>query len=75
MDKWIPASERTPEVNPTRGVPEMSAEQVLVWPRRYEYPTAFYFTDCGFAKNGKALDYVTHWMPMPKGPDTDHDEQ
>ncbi len=64
--RWIPVSERLPEVEPAHGVPACSKEFLLIWPRTTNCQTALYFTDCGFARDGKALDWVTHWMPLPQ---------
>lgn len=78
--RWIPTSERLPyperDTYSTR-FPDEDIE-VLVMIKGGKVPTALRFNDEGefyaYDDNGSATFYpVTHWMPMPKGPEVGHD--
>lgn len=60
--KWIPVSERLPD----------EYTNVLVMSKRFEEPKI----DQVWIIRGEkiwTLDYVTHWMPLPKPPQKDGD--
>lgn len=74
MSKWISVKDRLPECDET---PDSFGVQVLIWPHATfngsaDAPTAFYgrriTNEPSFYLYGAVIDNVTHWMPLPKGP-------
>ena len=64
--KWIPVSERLPEVG----------DRVLCNIKSFAFPGSFYqrilpYDKYGFKEDNIYTDDVTHWMPLPEPPKED----
>lgn len=77
-NRWIPVSERLPSTDdgPYSTYEEVSAVEVLAVIEGAEWATTLYFDGYDFFDYvaGELIPYtVTHWKPMPKGPEVGHD--
>ena len=68
--RWIPVGKKKPYCARDRGA---LGTPVLVWPRKDTDGFAYYGrratgNHAAFYLHGAVLEGVTHWMPMPKGP-------
>ena len=59
IPRWIPVEERLPE--------EKAIVTACIKNRRV-FPDVFYIEGCWYSAKG-IVEGVTHWMPLPKGPE------
>lgn len=76
--RWIPTSERlpSPDDGPYSTYEDVSAVEVLAVIEGAEWATTLYFDGYDFfdIQGDETIPYrVTHWKPMPKGPEVGHD--
>lgn len=77
-NRWIPVEERLPATDdgPFHTDGELSAVSVLAMIEGAEWATELYFDGYDFfdIQGDELIPYrVTHWKPMPKGPEVGHD--
>ena len=70
--KWIDAAKTTPSQGKPMKLNALGVE-VLIWPRGEDGATAYFGRRIThrptFYKHGAVLHYVTHWQPLPDGPE------
>ena len=76
--RWIPTSERlpSPDDGPYSTYEDVSAVSVLAMIEGAEWATELYFDGYDFfdIQGDEQIPYrVTHWKPMPKGPEVGHE--
>lgn len=76
--RWTPTSERLPRPDdgPYSTYEDVSAVEVLAVIEGAEWATTLYFDGYDFfdLQGDETIPYrVTHWKPMPKGPEVGHD--
>lgn len=76
--RWIPTAERlpSPDDGPYSTYEDVSAVSVLAMIEGAEWATELHFDGYDFfdIQGDEVIPYrVTHWKPMPKGPEVSHD--